>query len=248
MELVQNYEELAPRGLAVDNTLLTTAWLMLTILFGVLGWELVKWSVLTTTRRARRLMRLRDRTAEVVQREVHRQWAARDRPEDEPLREDLSRSFPEAKSRSRGSTTRRSARDPTDRSQRDTPVVQPARGSDEVPREETVVRGLYERRRRLPPRDAIIQTDPWEPPVVVREIPIEVPSRESSLLGDFEPLPETFVVTQFGEHYHCSSQCDGLRKARTQPRNISPCLACLGNIQLFKRRRSFRRLTPSHTG
>ena len=260
MELAPNYEELAPRGLAVDNTLLTSMWFMLMILCGVLGWEMLKWSVVTTTRRARRLMRLRDRTAEVVQREVRRQLAARETSESEPLEEPRVRTSPAAKSKARAASSRRTALESGNRTRLDavsasSSALRPEpRDNQEAEREETVARGLFQRRRRQPPVEAYAQTDPWVPQVEVREVPVrvevpvEVPSRESALLGDFEHLQETFFVTQFGEHYHCASQCDGLRKARTQVRPITPCLACLGNIQLFKRRRSFRRLTPSSTG
>ena len=149
--LVQNYEELAPRGLAVDRTLLTSTWLMLAILCCVLGWELLKWSVLATSRRARRLARLRDQTASVVQRELDRQWDVREASVSEPLGEPQGRLQPTAKAKTRGVPGRRSQRiaeipqcHPVDQTLE---VDVTARGSHEVLREETVVRGLFTRRR-----------------------------------------------------------------------------------------------------
>ena len=72
MDLAPTYEELAPRGLSVDRTLLTTTWLMVGILVSVVLWEVLKWSVLATSRRARRTLRLRAQTQEAIQRELER--------------------------------------------------------------------------------------------------------------------------------------------------------------------------------
>ena len=83
MELTPTYEELAPRGLTVDRTLLTTTSMMVAILACVLIWEFVKWSVFATTRKARRLLRLREQAAEAIRREVEMFDQAR-----QPARED----------------------------------------------------------------------------------------------------------------------------------------------------------------
>ena len=253
MDLVPNYEELAPRGLAVDRTLLTTTWLMVAVLVCVVAWEVVKWMVVTTTKKARRLARLRVQAADAVQRELQRHAESADRLNESDAVTD--RPAPN----SRGSRVNSRARREHQR-QNDVWTGQvrdsQARGSrdphSQHPLEETFVRGLYTRSERGRLVDCGSQTDPWEPAPIIREvrveIPIETPSRESSLLGDFEPIPGNVMVSQFGEHFHSTAQCEGLRKARTQVRPVAPCLACLGNVQLFKRRRNFRRLTPSHTG
>ena len=72
MDLAPTYEELAPRGLSVDRTLLTSTWLMTAVLVRVVLWEALKWTVLAGSRRARRLARLRLQTAGVIEREINR--------------------------------------------------------------------------------------------------------------------------------------------------------------------------------
>ena len=72
MEVISAYEELAPRGIAADRTLLTTTWLMVAVFLCVLGWEVLMRSVVATSRRAQRVARLRQRASEVVQRELQR--------------------------------------------------------------------------------------------------------------------------------------------------------------------------------
>ena len=65
--------------------------------------------------------------------------------------------------------------------------------------------GLFTRRPREVLVETEIQTDAREPTTIIREVPvrmevpIEAPSRETALHGEFEPMPGTFLVTQFGE-------------------------------------------------
>ena len=246
MELTPNYEELAPRGLAVDRTLLTTTWMMLGVLVLVVVWEGVKWTLLTTTRKARRLLRLREQAASAVQREMDR--FDRDRQVIPPPPEgDHSRSHGRLRDHQsetvdpRASTTRSTGR------QR---ARQASSASSAIPEglEETFVRGLYARRERGRYVEGSCQTDPWEPqPRIVEvpvrvEVPIEVPAREAALLGDFTPVGAELVVSQFGEHLHTTTMCEGLRKSTSRLRTLVPCLHCFGNSQLFMRQRAFRRL------
>ena len=110
MDLVQDYEELPPRGLAVDRTLLTTTWLMVAVFFCVVTWELIKWYALATSRRARRLARLRDQTADVVQRELQNYRMRRDHSESEPTQEPQAANVQSNLSRTRGAPSRRAMR------------------------------------------------------------------------------------------------------------------------------------------
>ena len=67
------------------------------------------------------------------------------------------------------------------------------------------------------------QTEPLEPTIVVREVPVrvevpvEVPSRQLPLFGgdDFQAVTAELLVTQHGEHLHTNPTCEGLKKARS---------------------------------
>ena len=263
LEVVSAYEELAPRGISVDKTLLTTTGLMVAILCCVCAWELLKWSLVATSRRARRLARLRDRTRQVVQRELDRHAIDVDLTESEPLCEPPGRQTPSSRPGPKSQADHRIRRreERTGTSAREESLGQDlvpendggARSSTDTSAMRAVVRGLRTRSRG-PFVERSVQTAPLEPEVVVREIPVrvevpvQVPNREGTLLADFEAMPTNLVMSQYGEHYHLSADCDGLRKATSRVRHVGPCLACIGNVQLYRRRRSFRRLTPSNTG
>ena len=212
MEVVPNYEELAPRGLAVDRTLLTSTWVLSALLCLVVAWECLKWIVVNTSRRARRLARLRDRAEQVAQREIRRLQ------EDDDIALLLDQGDPTAKSRA--SAGRRSLQGSSSSSRAaaaDQQSLPAAREAELPPRAETIVRGLYSRRHREPPTTRAVQTDPWQPEVVERivevpvrvEVPIEVPSRRLPMFGesDFQPVVGDLLATQHGEHVHLNPEC-----------------------------------------
>ena len=103
MDLVPQYE--APRGIPVDQTLLSVYWLALVIVALIVGWELFKWFVISTSRKARRLARVRWRTADVVRCELER---VEDVPT--PMDSDAQTERPEPKLRQRRTSARQTGR------------------------------------------------------------------------------------------------------------------------------------------
>ena len=270
MELVPQSE--APRGIPVDQTLLSVYWMAMVFAAFILGWEGLKWLVIITSRRARRLARLRWRTAEVVRRELQRleevpAVTESDVQTERPAPKLRQRRVSTAQTGRRRQATGDQATSSSSRPRRratesqESEVVQVASSSAGVDLrtegppsdlEETVVRGLYTRRERGPPIHQFVQTDPWEPqrieiPVRV-EVPVEIPARAQPLFQDrdLQPLQAGFTMSQYGEHVHLSSTCEGLRNA-SRLRNVQLCLHCAQTAEIYVRQRAFRRLTPHRT-